>query len=72
MFVAGRVVGTHDDDRIRGTDEPDRIIGRDGNDRLTSRGDAVADAVRCGPGDDVARVDRLDRVARNCEKVKRR
>ena len=72
MFVSGRVVGTHDDDRIRGTDEPDRIIGRDGDDRLTSRGDDVADAVRCGPGNDVARVDRLDRVARNCEKVKRR
>ena len=71
-FVSGRVVGTHDDDRIRGTDEPDRIIGRDGDDRLTSRGDDAADAVRCGPGKDVARVDRLDRVARNCETVRRR
>ena len=72
MFVAGRVVGTHDDDRIRGTDEPDRIIGRDGDDRITSRGDDAADAVRCGPGNDVARVDRRDRVARNCETVRRR
>ena len=70
-FVSGRVVGTHDDDRITGTAEPDRIIGRDGDDRLTSRGDDVADTVRCGPGDDVARADRLDRVARNCETVRR-
>jgi hypothetical protein len=71
-FIAGRVVGTHEDDRISGTDEPDRIIGRDGDDRLTSRGDDEADAVRCGPGEDVARVDRIDRVARNCETVRRR
>jgi hypothetical protein len=71
-FIAGRVVGTREDDRIRGTDDPDRIIGRDGDDRLTSRGDDEADAVRCGPGNDVARVDRIDRVARNCEKVRRR
>ena len=70
-FVSGRVVGTRDDDRITGTDEPDRIIGRDGDDRLTSRGDDVGDTVRCGPGDDVARADRLDRVARNCETVRR-
>ena len=71
-FIAGRVVGTHDADRIRGTDDPDRIIGRDGDDRINSRGDDAADAVRCGPGKDVARVDRIDRVARNCETVKRR
>ncbi len=70
-FIAGRVVGTHDDDRIKGTDDQDRIIGRDGDDRLTSRGDDAADAVRCGPGNDVAKVDRLDRVARNCETVRR-
>jgi hypothetical protein len=70
-FIAGRVVGTHEGDRITGTNDPDRIIGRDGNDRITSRGDDAADAVRCGPGNDVARVDRIDRVARNCEKVRR-
>jgi hypothetical protein len=70
-FIAGRVVGTRDADRIRGTDEPDRIIGRDGDDRIRSRGDDAADAVRCGPGDDVAKVDRIDRVARNCETVRR-
>jgi hypothetical protein len=70
-FIAGRVVGTHEADRITGTVDPDRIIGRDGDDRITSRGDDVADTVRCGPGRDVARADRLDRVARNCETVRR-
>jgi hypothetical protein len=70
-FIAGRVVGTGDDDRITGTDDQDRIIGRNGDDRITSRGDDVADTVRCGPGDDVARADQLDRVARNCETVRR-
>ncbi len=71
-FVTGRVVGTQENDRIRGTDEPDRIIGRDGNDRINSRGDDVADTIRCGPGKDVARADRFDRVARNCERIRRR
>ena len=70
-FIWGRVVGTDDDDRIAGTDQPERFIGRDGDDRITSRGDGVADTVRCGPGNDVARADALDRVARNCEKVRR-
>jgi len=70
-FIWGRVVGTDGDDRIAGTDQPERFIGRDGDDRITSRGDDVADTVRCGPGNDVARVDALDRVARNCEKVRR-
>jgi hypothetical protein len=70
-FIATRVVGTKGDDRISGTDLPERFIGRDGDDRITSRGDDAADTVRCGPGDDVARADRLDRVARNCETVRR-
>jgi hypothetical protein len=71
QFIWGRVVGTDGDDRISGTDQPERFIGRDGDDRITSRGDDVADTVRCGPGKDVVRADARDRVARNCEKVRR-
>ena len=69
LFIAGRVVGTHDPDRISGTDDPDYILGRGGDDRITARDD-VADGVRCGRGDDVARIDPVDRVGRNCETVR--
>ena len=70
LFIAGRVVGTHEADRISGTDDPDYILGRSGDDRINARDD-VADGVRCGPGDDVAIVDPADRVPRNCETVRR-
>ena len=57
---------------MRGTDNPERLTGRAGDDRINSRGDDASDSVRCGRGDDVARVDQLDRVRRNCETVRRR
>jgi hypothetical protein len=71
QFLAGWVVGTDRDDRMRGTPDPERITGRRGDDRINSRG-GKADSVRCGPGEDVARVDQRDRVKRNCETVKRK
>lgn len=70
-FIAGRVVGTHEADTISGTDDPDHIVARNGDDTITSRGDDAADSVRCGPGDDVAQADALDRVARSCEVIRR-
>jgi uncharacterized protein DUF4430 len=71
-WLTGWTVGTGGDDRMRGTDNPERIAGRRGDDKINSRGDGASDSVRCGRGDDVARVDKLDRVRRNCETVRRR
>jgi subtilase family protein/hemolysin type calcium-binding protein len=61
-------------DRLRGGRGRDRLRGGAGADRLSARGGArgsAPDVVDCGPGRDVARVDRRDRV-RRCEKVRRR
>ena len=71
-WLTGWIVGTDGNDRMRGTDNPERFAGRQGDDRINSRGDGKRDSVRCGRGDDVARVDQLDRVRRNCETVRRR
>jgi hypothetical protein len=38
---------------------------------IHARGDRARDRVSCGRGRDVAYVDRLDRVARDCEVVRR-
>ena len=71
-WLTGWTVGTGGDDRMRGTDNPERLAGRGGDDTINSRGDGASDSVRCGRGDDVARADKLDRVRRNCETVRRR
>jgi len=71
-FVTDWIVGTNGADVIRGGDGPERIIGRRGRDRINSRGDGESDNVRCGRGRDVVLADELDRVARNCETVRRR
>ena len=71
-WLTGWTIGTRGDDRMRGTENPERFAGRAGDDRINSRGDDASDKVRCGRGDDVARVDQLDRVKRNCETVRRR
>jgi len=71
-WLTGWTVGTGGDDRMRGTDNPERLAGRGGDDTVNSRGDGASDSVRCGRGDDVARADKLDRVRRNCETVRRR
>jgi hypothetical protein len=71
-WLTGWVVGTDRADRIRGTANPERIAGHRGPDRIRSRGDGMADSVRCGRGEDVVRADELDRVKRNCETVRRK
>jgi hypothetical protein len=71
-WLTGWTVGTKGDDRIRGGENPERIAGRAGDDRINSRHDGAADSVRCGRGDDVARVDKRDRVRGNCETVRRK
>jgi Tol biopolymer transport system component len=55
----------------------DRFAGGAGADRINARDRTPADrrradVVRCGRGRDLAVVDRADRVARDCERVRRR
>ena len=71
-WLTGWVVGTDRADRMRGTANPERIAARRGPDRIRSRGDGMADSVRCGRGKDVVRADELDRVRRSCETVRRK
>lgn len=40
-----------------------------GNDRIYAR-DGNRDVVKCGPGDDVAVIESLDRARRDCERVR--
>ena len=69
--LAGRIASTLNgdggNDRITGTDGADRLSGGAGNDVIRAR-DTRGDRVLCGPGRDVARVDRRDRP-NSCEVV---
>jgi RTX calcium-binding nonapeptide repeat (4 copies) len=64
------IAGTDGPDRINGTPGPDKIRARGGDDRISVRGGGP-DAVKCGGGVDVVKADRTDKVAKNCEKVRR-
>jgi hypothetical protein len=69
-----RVVGSPNGDRIKGTVGSDSIRARGGDDRIDLR-KGGADRLDCGPGNDevlVKRADEDDRIARNCERVRRR
>jgi hypothetical protein len=67
----GRLIfGTSRADRIVGTGGADRVSALGGADRITVRGGA-RDLVRCGAGRDRVKADRRDRVARDCELVRR-
>jgi Tol biopolymer transport system component len=57
-------------DRIVGGGGNDRISGGTGNDTIVSR-DRYRDTVRCGPGIDRVVADYRDRLARDCEHVRR-
>jgi Ca2+-binding RTX toxin-like protein len=67
-------------DRVVGGFGPDRLVGGRGNDLLIAAGgddivyarDGMSDRVSCGRGDDVAFVDRRDRVGGGCESVRAR
>lgn len=65
-----RVFGSKGDDRITGTAGADTVSGLGGADRIDVHG-AGRDFVRCGKGRDRVRADRRDRVARDCERVRR-
>lgn len=69
---ADKLVGGAGNDRLRGGRGTDKLVGGGGNDRLSAR-DGVRDRVVCGRGKrDRAKVDRKDKVRKNCERVKRR
>ena len=63
------VAGHEGDDQLNGGFDADVLAGGDGNDRLIARAGG-RDVVDCGPGQDLAYVDRGDRVV-GCERVRR-
>jgi Ca2+-binding RTX toxin-like protein len=64
------IAGGAGNDQIFGNLDPDVISGGSGDDRINVvRGDH--DVVRCGPGHDVVFADPADRVAADCEDVRR-
>ena len=64
------LAGSDQADQINGTSGPDKVKARGGDDRISVRGGG-ADTVKCGGGRDVVKADRTDKVAKNCEKVRR-
>ena len=58
-------------DRIKGSKGRDRLSGGSGADRIGAR-DGRRDKINCGSGRDRVFADRIDVVARNCERVRRR
>jgi hypothetical protein len=66
-----RISGGGGDDCIAGGAGEDDVAGGSGDDSIfIDKGGA--DRVRCGPGLDRVRVDRADRIAPDCERVRRR
>jgi Tol biopolymer transport system component len=68
---ADGVEGGGGNDTLHGGPGRDVLLGGEGYDTILVR-DGERDRVRCGPQDDVVRADRLDVVARDCERVVRR
>ena len=76
---ADLLLGTGGRDRIEALDGDDRITGRGGRDELLGGGgndklfalDGRRDLIACGSGLDSVRADPIDRVARDCERVRR-
>lgn len=76
--VAASIVGTSRADVLRGTPKADVILGKGGDDVIygLSGNDRIVpgagrDRVFCGPGIDRVVADRLDRIAKDCERVTR-
>jgi Ca2+-binding RTX toxin-like protein len=63
-----RLAGGAGDDRLAGGPGRNRLLGGSGNDRLNAANGSF-DRVNCGPGRDIVRADRVDRV-RGCERVR--
>jgi len=75
---AARIVGSDGNDTIRGTAKADSLYGKKGNDTLYGLGGkdllvpgAGRDRVYCGSGVDTVIADAADKVAKDCEVVRR-
>jgi uncharacterized repeat protein (TIGR01451 family) len=66
-----RLVGGSGNDRLFGGAGRDLYEGGSGNDVVSAR-DKTRDTIRCGAGRDTVTADRVDVVARDCERVSRR
>ena len=66
-----RLLGRSGDDRLLGGAGRDVLDGGAGNDTIAAA-DRAKDTIRCGSGRDVVVADRIDAVARDCERVRRR
>ena len=64
------VEGGSGDDLLTGDGGRDTIRGGSGNDRINAR-DGRRDSISCGAGRDTVIADRCDRVAKDCERVRR-
>ena len=62
--------GQRGGDRLEGGPGHDALVGGTADDRLNAL-DGGRDTIRCGAGDDIAKVDRVDRVRGDCETVRR-
>jgi Ca2+-binding RTX toxin-like protein len=65
-----RLVGGDGNDRLTGGGGRNRYIAGGGNDQISAR-NRKADRIGCGRGRDRVRADRTDRVASDCERVRR-
>ena len=63
-LIAGEFNGGDGNDLVEGTDSPDRLNGDAGHDVILAK-DKAEDLLDCGPGFDLARVDKRD-FLRNC------
>lgn len=63
-----RITGLGGEDELYGGEGADRLFSGEGND-FVEASDGERDLVSCGPGVDVASVDRSDLVAPDCERV---
>lgn len=64
-----KLLGGPGADKLTGGPGGDQLLGGAGNDRLLAK-DGATDTVNCGGGaNDVARVDAVDKVSANCERV---
>ncbi len=65
------VQGGRGRDRLKGGKGKDNLNGGGGRDRIAAR-DKQRDKVKCGPGRDKVKADRKDKVAKSCERVRKR
>lgn len=66
-----RLLGGAGNDVLNGGPGRDAILGGPGNDTILAR-DRTRDTIACGTGRDTVQADRIDVVARDCERVTRR